>query len=223
MLTSHQQKYVDMIHCGINPYDSFEYTASDIDLQGWGSTHPLFEELVNKYNCHKPVLAIEVGTWKGGSARYVAGLFRQKSIDGVVICIDTWLAEEVLWRSNEWRPSLRMKNGRPNVYQTFMANTVSMELQDYIIPVSMPSLSASRYLKGSVLADFIYIDGCHIEGDVYRDIAAYWKLLKPGGSMLIDDYVVGHFDGLIKDVHLFASEKGLKIRVDAEKCLMEKP
>lgn len=105
-----------------------------------------------------------------------------------------------------------------------MANTVEAELQDYIIPLSMPSLSASRYLaKLNTAVDFIYIDGCHIEGDVYRDLDAYWKLLKPGGSMLIDDYIPVHFDGLIRDVNKFANEEGLRITVDAEKALLEKP
>lgn len=222
MLSQHYARLLSYIHRAENPYTDFKYVKEDLDAQGWGSTHPWFEKLVDKYNRHKTVTAIEVGSWKGGSARHVASLFKKKSIDGVIICVDTWLAEEILWNSEMWRSSLKFKNGRPNVYQTFMANTVEAGLQDYIIPLSMPSLSAARYLKNIQKADFIYIDGCHVEGDVYRDLTAYWQLLRVGGTMMVDDYAAGEFDGLVRDVNKFCFEKGLSIEKLDAKCLIEK-
>ena len=47
---------------------------SDLDLQGWGSTHPVFEHVVSEY---RPTSIVEVGSWKGASASHMAGLLRQ--------------------------------------------------------------------------------------------------------------------------------------------------
>ena len=37
--------------------------------------------------------------------------------------------------------------------------------------------------------DFIYIDGSHKCLDVYLDACLAWKLLKPGGYIVFDDYL----------------------------------
>lgn len=219
---------IKKIHYGVNPYDNFSFKAEDLDTQGWGSEHPWFKVLVEK---HKPKVVIEVGSWKGGSARHIASCLKYNNLNAAVVCVDTWLAEEILWTVEEWRSSLKFKNGRPNVYQTFMANTVAAGLQNYIIPLSMPSLAGARYLTiKNVVADFVYIDGSHVEGDVYRDLEAYWELLKPGGSLIADDYLPNNphnpgcdFRGLVRDIDKFAAEKGLKLQVSYEKCLLEKP
>lgn len=36
--------------------------------------------------------------------------------------------------------------------------------------------------------DFIYIDGSHLAADVLEDGVLSWRLLKPGGIMIFDDY-----------------------------------
>lgn len=36
--------------------------------------------------------------------------------------------------------------------------------------------------------DVIYIDGSHVADDVLEDIVLAWRLLKPGGLLLLDDY-----------------------------------
>jgi predicted O-methyltransferase YrrM len=41
------------------------------------------------------------------------------------------------------------------------------------------------------LYDFIYIDGSHIAKDVLTDACMAWRLLKPAGLMVFDDYLWG--------------------------------
>jgi predicted O-methyltransferase YrrM len=36
--------------------------------------------------------------------------------------------------------------------------------------------------------EFIYIDGSHLAADVLEDAVLSWRLLKPGGIMIFDDY-----------------------------------
>ena len=47
--------------------------------------------------------------------------------------------------------------------------------------VVMPGLEPGSY-------DAIYIDGSHVALNVLMDAAAGWRLLKPGGIMIFDDY-----------------------------------
>lgn len=57
-------------------------------MQGWGSTHPIFAEVINLIS---PRLILEVGSWKGASVIHMANLLKAQNIDGAIICIDTWL------------------------------------------------------------------------------------------------------------------------------------
>jgi predicted O-methyltransferase YrrM len=93
----------------------------------------------------------------------------------------------------------------------------------------MPSVSGARYLASlGITAQMIYIDGSHIEGDVIRDLDLYWDRLAPGGVMLVDDYVPHSpdrwlFEGVIRDVQKFASQRGLKLEADGNKARLWKP
>jgi predicted O-methyltransferase YrrM len=44
-------------------------------------------------------------------------------------------------------------------------------------------------LARGVQADFVYIDGSHLAADVLSDAVLAWKMLKPGGLMIFDDYL----------------------------------
>ena len=44
-------------------------------------------------------------------------------------------------------------------------------------------------INKGVLADLIYIDGSHLAKDVLSDAILSWKLLKPSGVMIFDDYL----------------------------------
>jgi hypothetical protein len=48
-----------------NPYTDFDYTAYPEDVQGWGSTHPIFHILIDAI---RPATIVELGSWKGASA-----------------------------------------------------------------------------------------------------------------------------------------------------------
>ena len=49
------------------------------------------------------------------------------------------------------------------------------------------SADVLRVLSGAY--DFIYIDGSHLAPDVLADAVLAWRLLKPGGIMIFDDFL----------------------------------
>ena len=52
-------------------YSALDLDGLNPDLQGWGSRHRIFEQVICE---EKPQLVIEVGTWKGASLVHMAKL-----------------------------------------------------------------------------------------------------------------------------------------------------
>lgn len=116
-------------------------------------------------------LAIEVGTWTGGSAVIIGEVCRQKNAR--LICIDAFsvdihgLGEGV----------------SADQFSSVLLNCEGLPI-DYM---AGDSRNFVNYLKPGI-ADFIFIDGDHRFPTVKVDIEGYWKALRPGGCYLIHDY-----------------------------------
>lgn len=219
-MTNAKTQMVQALHDGVDPFSNVPpYWQPDL-TDKWDSHHALFDLCVAEL---RPSVIVEVGSFLGASARHFASALHRERLDGVVVCVDTWLGEQVLWNSPEWRPHLRLTHGRPEYYQAFMANAVQTGQWPYLCPLPMPSPNAARYLKSrGVAADLVYIDGSHDQGDVYHDLVLYWGLvLRPGGVMLIDDYDLS-YPGVMNDVDRFASERSLTRHTDGLKVRLRK-
>jgi predicted O-methyltransferase YrrM len=189
-----------------SPYVGLELNEHPDDMQGWASTDPVFEEVISKV---KPKLLVEVGSWKGASAIHIAKLMKQYcDKDARLICIDTWLGspEHYLYPDDPTRrPSLRMKNGYPQLYYTFLCNMVRQKVDDVVIPLPQPSINAANILKSLGLRpDFIYIDAAHEYQPVLGDCRAFWPLLSDSGVLIGDDFI-SHPD-VTKAAHDFSRE-----------------
>ena len=122
-------------------------------------------------------------------------LRRELGLDPEIICVDTWLgAPNALMQTGTESQraqfaSLRMVNGYPMLYYTFLRNVVDAGLQDMITPLPQTSEGALRILNfHRVKADLVYLDASMEAGPLYRDLVYYWKLVRPGGHLIGDDY-----------------------------------
>ncbi len=214
---------VERLHHEGNPYAGFQPWPESHPVK-WDDAHPWFAEVIREL---RPQVCVEVGTLMGNSAIHTAKLLKAEGLDAVNICVDTFCAEEFLWNLAEWRPMLKITNGRPEFYKQFMSNVMAAGQQDVIVPLPMASTSGARMLKWcGISAQLVYIDGCHEEGDAYQDLQIYWDLvLVPRGVMLIDDYNHEHplFKGLCRDVDKFALERGLAVAKNGNKAMLRKP
>ncbi len=201
-----------IIHQG-SPYEGFNIENYELDLKGWNFKSPVFEILINET---RPKVIIEVGTWNGSSAIKMANFAKERQLDTTIICVDTWLGSPYHRVVSNFRSSLNLRHGFPNIYYQFIANVVLSDMQDCIVPLPQVSLAACRWLTqmgfggANGKADLIYIDADHSADSVYLDISKFWDLLTPSGIMFGDDYheswprvkkAVGHFaDNMKKDV-----------------------
>ena len=169
---------------GQSPYANFDEKAWKYDLQGWGSTEPVFQELIEEI---KPKTIIEVGTWKGASAINMASLTKKSGLKSTIFCVDTWLGSEEHWLLH--LDQLQLKDGYPQLFYQFLANVKHTKNEDVIVPVPQPSLVAADFfaLKG-IRADLVYIDASHKLNHVLSDIHAFWPLVRCGGIIFGDDF-----------------------------------
>ena len=192
-----------------SPYDGFDPAPYPEDLQGWGSHHPLLAEAIQVV---RPRLVCEVGSWKGRSAINMARAVKQLGLDTEIVCVDTWLGSPEHWLKMDpaWYDSLRIRNGLPQLYYTFLANVVRAQLSDVITPFPNTSENAAAIFRHlDVKFDLIYLDAAHQYEAVKRDLNIYYDLLADDGLMIGDDYI--DWAEVTRAVDDFAIERRLKI------------
>jgi hypothetical protein len=119
----------------------------------------------------------------------MANLLRAHRIPGIVIAVDTWLGSYDHWLQPEWFASLRIENGYPSLFQTFTANVVGRDLQDFILPLPVDSANAAKIVEQRKLRpNLLHIDGSTDYNSVMADLTAWWPLLAEGGWLIGDDY-----------------------------------
>lgn len=200
----------------VDPFEGFQ-PVPDTKLEGWNGDREILPALVNET---KPKLLIEVGSWMGQSCVNFARAVKRLNLDCTVLAVDTWLGSAEHWLDPNIRPKLELVNGRPSIYNRFLTNVINAEVDDVVLPLPMPSLIASNFLKAFKLsADLIYIDGSHDQNDVYNDLQAYWELLNNGAVIVGDDW---KWDSVREAVQAFSAEIGYPVLVQDINWILRK-
>lgn len=202
------------------PYAGFPYKEWSGTWYNDGGAHrDTFKIAIEKSNPH---VIVEVGSFVGESAIFMAEYIKATNRKCVILCVDTWCGGIDHW--GKVPEKLRFWFGRPSLFYQFMGNVIEHGVQDTILPVPMDSTNAARLLKLlDIYPDLVYIDGSHEEGDVLRDYEAYWDLLHSGGVMLVDD-LTNWFPGVIRDWDRFIANHQLNpVLIEGEKGMLVKP
>lgn len=133
---------------------------------------------------------VEVGSWKGKSASYLAVEIINSAKDIKLDCVDTWQG------SAEHIDDEYVKAN--TLFELFLNNVSSF--RPVITPVRMDSISASKTYEDASI-DFLFIDASHDYDSVKNDIEAWFPKVKPGGTIAGHDYDC--WDGVTKAVDEF--------------------
>ncbi len=177
---------MQLIH-GENVYENFPWEKIPYRMHTWPqSSAPIFEAIITEV---KPKIIIEVGSWLGGSAINMAEICKEQEMnDTTIICVDTWLGGYGEISDPESKKHLFMRNGSCGIYWQFLANVCQKGHQDMIVPIQNTSIIGSKLIEDAGLkADVIFIDGSHLEEDVYSDMRAYHALLRDENSQMFGD------------------------------------
>ena len=147
------------------------FTGSVITGPGNWKTHvlPLLKNT-------SPIHWIEVGSYEGMSALWTVDNILKDRPGSTITCIDSWMAQ---WITRD---------------------EVIEKAFDYNVQ-GIPNLVKIRERSHRVLSSLrtryhgIYIDGSHLECDVYLDATLGLQLLVPGAVMIFDDYEASMPDG----------------------------
>jgi predicted O-methyltransferase YrrM len=174
---------------GRDPFGGVPRRLIDYDIQGWGSQHPWLVESIDRL---RPERIVEVGVWKGGSTIHMAQRLKDLGLDAAIIAVDTWLGSWDHWVEPGWRQELCFVNGYPRLFEKFASNIVHRGLEDKVIPLPLDSTNARNVISHlNIQADIIHIDGGHDYETVWSDVTQWWKVLRPGGILIGDDYTEG--------------------------------
>ena len=127
---------------------------------------------------------VEVGSWKGRSASFMAVEIINSKKNIKFDCIDTW--EGSIEHNQDNKPWVtEFQKDKDFLYSTFLKNTQSAS--DVINPIRKRSHDAAISYKNRSL-DFIFLDGSHEYKDVLLDLQLFYPKLKRGGIIAGHDY-----------------------------------
>lgn len=126
---------------------------------------------------------VEVGSWKGRSAAFLAVEIHNSGKRIRLDCVDTWLGAEEHYRPGPfYEPLLESQDA---LYLEFIRN---MSPVSHIVrPIRAHShLAGQLYGDGSL--DFVFLDADHSYEAVRLDIASWLPKVRPGGVLAGHDY-----------------------------------
>ena len=119
---------------------------------------------------------LEIGTYEGNSAMFVANTFPKSK----VYCVDNWNKTEEYGDQNF---DIVEKNFD---YNTSSFNNI----------LKFKNNSDDFFKKNNTLFEVIYIDGYHRDFQVLKDCRNAWKILKKNGLLICDDYIWNFYENI---------------------------
>jgi len=129
-----------------------------------------FEEFLSEFK-GKPCMFLEIGSFEGMSTIWMLEniLTEERS---QIFCIDAWA---------EWTG---------DAFVRFVSNINKTGFRDKVRIVKGDSSEELRIFPNDYF-DFIYVDGNHDEKAVMKDAIGSFRVLKKGGIIAFDDYLLG--------------------------------
>jgi hypothetical protein len=171
------------------------------NIEGWFTFPELYKNIVANSNDNAHL--VEVGTWFGKSASYMAVEILNSGKKIKFDCIDTWDGSE------EHKNLDVIKNN--DLYNSFLKNIEPVK--EIINPIRLPSLEAVKLYEDNSL-DFVFIDASHQYEDVKNDINAWYPKVKAGGILAGHDYPT--WSEVLRAVTEFTEEYNYELQLKGE-------
>lgn len=172
--------------------------------EDWFSYPQLYKRIVD--NSQDGAHIVEVGSWKGRSASFMAVEIINSNKNIKFDCVDTW--------KGSIEHTTYDVITEEKLYDVFLSN---IEPVKHIInPIRMTSIEASKLYEDNSL-DFVFIDASHEYEDVKEDILAWLPKVKIGGILAGHDY--NTFEGVNRAVDEIFNINNLEI---SEYCYIYK-
>ncbi len=162
-------------------------------IHGWFTFKDLYTEMVKNYD---DAVFVEVGTWKGKSASYMATEIANSNKNIKFYCIDPWTGETLDSDPKGYDCIEKMEG---TLFEHFLQNVHLV--RNYLTPIRGLSNECVKHFDDSSLS-FVYIDASHDYKSVLNDLEIWYPKIKKGGVLAGHDYPK---PGVLKAVNCFAS------------------
>jgi hypothetical protein len=149
------------------------------NIHGWFNYQNLYKRVVDEYPSGSHF--VEVGTWLGKSAAFMAVEIINSKKYIKFDCVDNWEPYPLLIESQDRSNFFPFET----MYEKFLDNI--KPVSNTITPVKLSSVDASKNYEDKSL-DFIFIDADHSYRAVKRDIVAWYPKLKENGMIAGHDF-----------------------------------
>ena len=152
----------------------------DISNDWFTNNIPYWLYAFNKYNLlSKKINALEIGSWEGVSSYFILYSLPNAQLT----CVDTWEGAE-----EHKTGDATTEDVLSNIEASFNKNL--SPFTDRLTKYKGTSFSFFNKNYEKNIFDVIYVDGSHHCNDVIVDAVKGFELLKIGGIMIFDDYLV---------------------------------
>ncbi|HET7844797.1 MAG TPA: class I SAM-dependent methyltransferase [Xanthomonadales bacterium] len=127
-------------------------------------------------------VVVELGSWKGRSAGWLASGLRDRGI-GKVFAVDTWRGTE----TEELHKQMLADYEHDQLYREFVRNMQRLGVSEYVEPMQMTTLQAAALWSHGRVIGILHIDASHEYEDVKADFEAWSRFVVPGGFVVFDD------------------------------------
>jgi len=191
-----------------------------LDKNSWFDFQLVYDQAISHFSSGSHF--VEIGSWQGASAAYLALQIKNNNKDIQIYCVDTWLGD--LNCSNSQRI---IKTLSKSLYDTFLDNMKKLNIstiEQIYEPFSKSDIIIQRgdsYNQLSLFKDqsidFIFIDGGHGEECVRKDIEISKQKIKPNGWIGGHDYTAPHIQQIVKEN--FKNVEGIETSRSNDKTL----
>lgn len=157
-------------------------------IRGWCTFEKLYSDMVK--NSESGDIFVEIGSFHGQSAAYMAVEIINSKKDIKFYCIDVW-------------------DGPHNTLDMFLKCTDPVK--EYITPIHSSSLVTHNQFKDNSLK-FVFIDSSHQYEDVKNELEKWYPKVKKGGVLAGHDYHhTGEWAGVGKAVDEFCLKNNITL------------
>ena len=164
--------------------------------------------------------AAEIGSYCGKSTCYIAQACKENN--SLLYAIDHHRGSEEQQKGQEYfdEEIFDVLENRINTYPLFLKNIKEFELDNFIKPMVMDSISASKEISEAL--DFIFIDGSHTYESARNDYKYWEPKLRNGGILAIHDIYDSEDDGgqAPREIYETALREGFTLKKRVESLVL---
>ncbi len=159
-----------------------EIKLSIQNIQGWLSENAgiTLYDLVRQYSPNGTI--VELGAWKGLSTVWLANGAKDRG-NAKLYSIDTWEGTD---NENTHAEMLKDYN-KDQLYNEFLTNIQNAGISEFVEPLRMTTLQASRIWPIENPIGLLMIDADHSYEGVKKDFEFWSPLVADGGLIVFDD------------------------------------